>query len=148
MAPETFLPAIDSWLKDARISLLAIDEAHCVSTWGHDFRPEYSQLGAARHALPEVPCIALTATADVVTRKDIVRQLHLQTDQLFISSFDRPNLELIVKGNIKKKEKIKQILGFIEKQNEEQRKAQGDEQMGDSKTVHRRNINPNNTYNF
>jgi len=118
MAPETFLPAIDSWLKDARISLLAIDEAHCVSTWGHDFRPEYSQLGAARHALPEVPCIALTATADVVTRKDIVRQLHLQTDQLFISSFDRPNLELIVKGNIKKKEKIKQILGFIEKQNE------------------------------
>lgn len=118
MAPETFLPALDSWLDDVRISLLAIDEAHCVSTWGHDFRPEYSQLGVARLALPDVPCIALTATADVVTRKDIIKQLHLQTDQLFISSFDRPNLELIVKGNIKKKEKIKQVLEFIEKQNE------------------------------
>ncbi len=116
MAPETFLPAVDSWLTDVNVSLLAIDEAHCVSTWGHDFRPEYTQLGGIRSQFPDVPCIALTATADVLTRKDIIKQLKLNRPQLFISSFDRPNLELTVKGNLKKKDKIRQMLQFIEQQ--------------------------------
>lgn len=116
MAPETFLPAVDSWLSDVSVSLIAIDEAHCVSTWGHDFRPEYAQLGEARSYFPRVPCIALTATADVLTRKDIIKQLKLDSPEVFVASFDRPNLELTVKGNLKKKDKVKQIFDFINQQ--------------------------------
>ena len=116
MAPETFLPALDTWLGDVAVSLLAIDEAHCVSTWGHDFRPEYCELGKARSKFPNVPCIALTATADQVTRKDIIKQLKLNAPDTYISSFDRPNLELIVKGNVTKKAKVKQMVEFIEQQ--------------------------------
>jgi ATP-dependent DNA helicase RecQ len=118
MAPETFLPAVQSWLTSVNVSLIAIDEAHCVSTWGHDFRPEYTQLGQIRSSFPNVPFMALTATADVLTRKDIITQLRLHQPEVYISSFDRPNLELTVKGNIPKKQKFKQILEFI--------KAQGD----------------------
>jgi ATP-dependent DNA helicase RecQ len=116
MAPETFLPAIESWLGDVSLSLLAVDEAHCVSTWGHDFRPEYAKLGNARSKFPDVPCIALTATADLVTRKDISKQLKLNAPNTYISSFDRPNLQLIVKGNVNKKGKVKQMVEFIEQQ--------------------------------
>lgn len=97
-------------LDQAKVSLIAIDEAHCVSTWGHDFRPEYTNLQTLRAQLPGVPFLALTATADVFTRQDIVRQLHLQDPAVFISSFDRPNIHLRVEDGKQRIEKISQFI--------------------------------------
>jgi len=114
LSPETLLPAMNSWFNDLTISLVAIDEAHCVSMWGHDFRPEYTQLKTLRTRLSQTPFIALTATADKITRKDIETHLGLQNPVTFTSSFDRPNLNLEVRGNIPKQKKINQILDFIE----------------------------------
>ena len=113
ISPEKLLAEANYLLRDISISFFAIDEAHCISQWGHDFRPEYAQLGILRSLFPQTPVIALTATADKLTREDIVRQLHLREPRIFLSSFDRPNLSLTVKRGYQQKEKNKAILDFI-----------------------------------
>ena len=113
IAPETLVSAFSSWLKNVSISMVAIDEAHCVSMWGHDFRPEYGQIKALREHYHNVPFMALTATADKITRKDIANQLGLNSPQLFLSSFNRQNLSLAVRSQIPAKQKEKEIMAFI-----------------------------------
>ncbi|MGL5261975.1 MAG: DNA helicase RecQ, partial [Bacteroides sp.] len=114
ISPEKLLAELHYFLKDIDISLFAIDEAHCISQWGHDFRPEYTQLGVLHHYFSRIPIIALTATADKITRQDIAKQLNLDKPKLFVSSFDRPNLSLKVLTGFQQKEKHKYILNFIE----------------------------------
>ena len=102
------------WLQQfVKISMIAIDEAHCVSQWGHDFRPEYTQLGVLEEYFPNVPRIALTATADKITKADMVKQLRLKNPRIFISSFDRPNLSLDVRKAYRKHERLRTILDVI-----------------------------------
>ena len=113
--PEKLITEIDYLLRDMHLSLFAIDEAHCISQWGHDFRPEYAQMGILHQVFPHIPIIALTATADKITREDIIRQLHLTDPKVFISSFDRPNLSLAVKRGYQQKEKSRTILEFIDR---------------------------------
>ena len=110
MAPERLLSESGQrLLEQCRIALFAIDEAHCVSQWGHDFRPEYGQLAMLRDRWPDVPRIALTATADVPTRKEIADKL-LQDSRAFVSSFDRPNIRYRV---VEKRDGRAQLLQFI-----------------------------------
>ncbi|MDE6216770.1 DNA helicase RecQ [Bacteroides sp.] len=115
ISPEKLLAEANYLLRDIHISLFAIDEAHCISQWGHDFRPEYTQMGILHQQFPQVPIIALTATADKLTREDIVKQLHLDHPRIFLSSFNRPNLNLSVKRGYQQQEKSKAILDFIER---------------------------------
>ena len=112
VSPEKLINEIPFLFSNIKISLFAIDEAHCISQWGHDFRPEYSQLETIREHFAHVPIIALTATADKITRQDIVKQLHLN-GKTFVSSFDRPNLSLSVRRGGTKQEKLHYIYRFI-----------------------------------
>lgn len=113
ISPERVKAEADWFLPRLDVSLIAIDEAHCISHWGHDFRPEYTQLAILKERFPKVPFIALTATADKVTRTDIVAQLKLNDPKIFISSFDRPNLSLTVRRGLNQREKIRAIVHFI-----------------------------------
>lgn len=115
ISPERLMIEI-SWMKEfLRISLFAIDEAHCISQWGHDFRPEYIQLGVLHERFPDVPIIALTATADKITKTDIVERLRLCSPRIFISSFDRPNLSLDVRRGYSANDKLRTIMSIIER---------------------------------
>ena len=113
ISPESLIGVYNSWLNKVKISFIVVDEAHCVSMWGHDFRPEYQQIGKLRELYKNVPFMALTATADKITRSDISEKLELKNHQLFLSSFNRPNLHLAVRSQIPKKKKEKEILDFI-----------------------------------
>ena len=111
LAPERLVqPRMMAFLQSLDIALFAIDEAHCVSQWGHDFRPEYLQLGQLAEMFPNVPRIALTATADKRTREEIVTRLHLQNAERFLSSFDRPNIFYRI---VPKEQPRKQLLAFL-----------------------------------
>lgn len=113
ISPEKAVTIKDTFINQLNIAMIAIDEAHCVSTWGHDFRPEYMQLGFLREKFPHVPFIALTATADKTVRKDIIQQLKLVEPKLFIASFDRPNLSLKVRRGTTEKMKLMEIEALI-----------------------------------
>ena len=117
VAPERLM--LDGWaenLKKWMVSCLAIDEAHCVSEWGHDFRPEYRQLAKLRATLPDVPAMALTATATERVRADIVKHLNLQEPAVFVASFNRPNLTYRVAP---KDQPLRQIIDFVRKREQE-----------------------------
>jgi len=113
---ERFLGLLDDLHARGQLSLFAIDEAHCVSQWGHDFRPEYRQLTVLHERYASVPRIALTATADALTRADIVERLQLQQARQFVSSFDRPNIRYRIE---EKKDATTQLLRFIEREHPE-----------------------------
>jgi ATP-dependent DNA helicase RecQ len=111
VSPERLLlDGLLNFLQDVGVALIAIDEAHCVSQWGHDFRPEYQKLGTLRDVFPDTPRLALTATADQRTRAEIIDVLGLDAAREFVSSFDRPNLRLSV---VEKTDSTRQLLQFV-----------------------------------
>ena len=107
---ERFMGLLEQLVARQRVALFAIDEAHCVSQWGHDFRPEYIQLSELHQRFPGVPRIALTATADQLTRQEIITRLHLEQARLFVASFDRPNIRYLI---VERDNPRKQLLGFL-----------------------------------
>ncbi len=114
LSPERLvLPRTIDLLKRSNISLFAIDEAHCVSKWGHDFRPEYMQLNLLQREFSGIPKLALTATADLMTRKEIISQLGLYDAKVFLSSFDRPNITYLIEKKISQKDSFNQLLSFL-----------------------------------
>ncbi len=119
VAPERLLQSGDQFLDFLRginISLFAIDEAHCISSWGHDFRPEYLRLATLKKEFPSVPLIALTATADKLVRKDIFERLNIPNAELFLSSFNRPNIYYAVEP---KRNSYGQLLDYLDKRKDE-----------------------------
>lgn len=117
IAPERLsVPGFEDFLRTLRVSLIAIDEAHCISEWGHDFRPEYRNLTSLRQKFPRIPTIALTATATEKVRADIVKQLNLDNPRIFISSFNRPNLSYAV---MPKKEALHTMLALLDRHKDE-----------------------------
>ena len=113
ISPERLVSGMMHLLQKTNVSLFAIDEAHCISSWGRDFRPEYTQLRLLRELFPSVPIMALTATADKITKQDILKQLNIEDAQTFIGSFDRPNLSLDVKRGYSAREKLRSIVELI-----------------------------------
>ena len=107
---DRFLGQLEHLREQGRLALFAIDEAHCVSQWGHDFRPEYIQLSVLHERFPDVPRIALTATADALTREEIVHRLGLDDARIFVSSFDRPNIRYTI---VERDNPRKQLLDFL-----------------------------------
>ena len=119
VAPERLLQSGEQFLdflKSVNVSLFAIDEAHCISSWGHDFRPEYIQLGKLKRYFPEIPIIALTATADKLVRRDIFERLNIPDAELFVSSFNRQNIHYRVEP---KRNSYNQLLDYLEKRRDE-----------------------------
>lgn len=114
ISPERLLSDIGNWSQSMNISLIAIDEAHCISQWGHDFRPEYTRLSLLKQHFKNVPIMALTATADRLTRDDISAQLGIGDAKLFLTSFDRKNLSLNVVTNVSAKQKLQRIKQLID----------------------------------
>ena len=113
ISPEKLLSDMDSWSKLMCVSLIAVDEAHCISQWGHDFRPEYARLSEVKSRFPNVPIMALTATADRLTREDIRHQLHIDQATIFETSFDRPNIALNVVTESSGRQKLSRIVRFL-----------------------------------
>ena len=114
-SPERFVADLPAWSRSLPIRIVAIDEAHCISQWGHDFRPVYTELAGVKEALPGVPVIALTATADRLTRDDIARQLALRDPFSWIGSFDRPNISIEVAPDPGKARRIARVRELVSK---------------------------------
>lgn len=113
VSPERLLADIDTWISRVKVALVAIDEAHCISQWGHDFRPVYTQLAPIKERFPGVPVMALTATADRDTRSDIIRQLNLDNPLVWLGSFNRPNLSLTVVSGSSSSQRVSAIESLI-----------------------------------